>query len=132
LSINGEAIYGTKPWKQSRQWTGGEQPKVDYNQEYKTPYDVSKLTEKPEPGKAGIDAFFTSKGSDVYAILPRWLGRQFTIHQFAGAKLKSATLLGIPGQLHWKVKGDSISVELPDLTDELLTQPAWVLKLTTN
>jgi alpha-L-fucosidase len=82
LNINGEAIYGTKPWIRSRQWTEGKLPEIDYNQEFKTPYDVSKLAEEPEPGKAAIAAFFTSKGSDVYAIIPRWPGRQFTLKEF--------------------------------------------------
>ena len=53
-------------------------PKIEYDKEYETPYDVTKLTEKPAPGKASIDAFFTAKGKDVYAILPRWPGRRFT------------------------------------------------------
>ena len=36
LKINGDAIYGTRPWKTSRQWSAGEQPKVDYNKEFST------------------------------------------------------------------------------------------------
>jgi len=44
---------------------------VNYNAEFETAYDVSKLAAKPETGKAGIQAFFTTKGSDLYAILPR-------------------------------------------------------------
>ena len=31
LKVNGEAIYGTKPWKATRQWSAGEVPKIDYN-----------------------------------------------------------------------------------------------------
>jgi hypothetical protein len=72
LKVNGDAIYGTKPWKSTRQWSAGEVEKVDYNKEFSTTYDVTKLTQKPAAGKAGIEAFFTSKGKDVYAILPRW------------------------------------------------------------
>ena len=34
LKVNGEAIYGTKPWKNTRQWSAGEVPKVEYNREY--------------------------------------------------------------------------------------------------
>ena len=36
LKINGEAIYGTHPWKQAKQWSAGEQPKVSYNQEFES------------------------------------------------------------------------------------------------
>jgi alpha-L-fucosidase len=53
LKINGDAIYGTKPWKATQQWSPGEVPKVEYNKEYSTPYDVTKLTETSESGKAG-------------------------------------------------------------------------------
>jgi alpha-L-fucosidase len=129
LNINGEAIYGTRPWKQSRQWSTGAQPKVDYNQEFKSAYDVSKLAEKPEAGKAAIDAFFTSKGSSVYAILPRWPGRQFAVQQINASQVKSVILLGVNQSLQWKASGNAVSVELPDLPQELMAQPAWVLKI---
>jgi alpha-L-fucosidase len=129
LSVNGEAIYGTKPWKQSRQWSAGQQPEVDYNQSFKTPYDVSKLAESPEPGKAAIDAFFTEKPSGVYAILPRWPGKQFTIKQFDASRLKSVSLLGFDQPLQWKANGDSVSVELPEIPAKLMREPAWVLRL---
>ena len=71
---------------ETRQYSEGEIPKVDYNQEFMVPYDVAKLTEKPEPGKASIEAFFTFKGNDAYAILPRWPGAQFTLKNFRRLK----------------------------------------------
>ena len=77
LKVNGDAIYGTRQWKVSRQWSAGEVPKVEYNSEFQTAYDVAKLTESPEPGKAAIDAFFTAKGNDLFVILPRWPGHSF-------------------------------------------------------
>src|SRR6266481_759201 len=43
LKVNGDAIYGTKPWKSTRQWSAGEVAKVDYNKEFSTVYDVTKL-----------------------------------------------------------------------------------------
>ena len=43
LAVNGEAIYGTRPWTQTRQWSPGEPPKVEYNKEFMTPYDVAKM-----------------------------------------------------------------------------------------
>ena len=49
--MNGEAIYGTKPWKATRQWTAGEVPKIDYNTEYATAYDVNSLLPIPLPAK---------------------------------------------------------------------------------
>jgi alpha-L-fucosidase len=129
LKINGDAIYATRPWKESRQWSEGEQPKVDYDQRFETPYDVSQLSEKPEAGKAAIDAFFTSKGSDVYAILPRWPGKQFRLKQLAGSGVKSVVLLGDDKPLHFNAEGESVAIDLPEVPDSLMTQPAWVLKI---
>ena len=115
LKVNGEAIYGTKPWKTARQ-SAGEAPKVTYNQEYNANYDVARLAET-------VEAFFTAKGSDVYAILPRWPGRRFTLK--AIGSVRSAALLGSNAPL--RVQGQSI--ELPELPQELMAQPAWVIKL---
>jgi alpha-L-fucosidase len=127
LKINGEAIYGTKPWKATRQWSSGEVPKIDYNAEYATAYDVNSLVADPAPGKARIEAFFTTKGSDLYAILPRWPGRHFTLKDVGG--VKAVALLGDATPLKFKASNGSVSIELPDLPEVLLSQPSWVLKV---
>ena len=127
MKVNGDAIYGTKPWKATRQWSVGEVPQVEYNKEYETAYDVTKLEENPAAGKASIEAFYTAKGTDVYAILPRWPGRAFHIKDVAG--VKSVTLLGSPSPLKFKPSKGGVSIELPDLPEELLRQPAWVLRV---
>jgi len=127
LKVNGEAIYGTKPWKATRQWSAGEVPKIEYNEEFATAYDVTKLVAKPEPGKAAIEAFFTTKGNDMFAILPRWPGRNFHLENVSG--VRSVTLLGSTAPLKFKVVKRGVSIELPDLPEELLSQPAWVLKV---
>jgi alpha-L-fucosidase len=129
LKVNGEAIYGTRPFTAAKQWSAGEAPKVEYDKEFETAYDVAKLTEKPAPGKAAIEAFFTAKGTDVYAILPRWPGRRFTIQDAAGVQPRSVTLLGGTAPLRFTRSGSSVAVELPELPEELLGQPAWVLKI---
>ncbi|MEO7141944.1 MAG: alpha-L-fucosidase [Bryobacteraceae bacterium] len=130
LKVNGDAIYGTKPWKVTRQWSAGEVPAVSYNKEFEAAYDVTKLTEKPAAGKAGIEAFFTAKGDDVYAILPRWPGRQFTVKEMDGATVKSVRLLGSDTPLKFSAQGNTVVVELPEVPENLMGQPAWVLKLT--
>jgi alpha-L-fucosidase len=131
LKTNGEAIYGTRPWKAAKQWSAAEKPKVEYDKEFETAYDVAKLAGKPEPGKAAIEAFFTAKGDDVYAILPRWPGRSFTVKDLA-PRVASVTLLGASGTLAFKAVPGGVTVELPDLPEDLRRQPAWVLKLRTG
>ncbi len=127
LKLNGEAIYGTSPWKVTRQWSAGEVPKVEYNKEFETVYDVTTLVAKPALGKASIEAFFTSKSSKLYAILPRWPGRNFQVNDVTG--VKSVSLLGAPAPLKFKTTRDGVRIELTDLPEELRQQPAWVLKM---
>jgi alpha-L-fucosidase len=129
LKVNGEAIYGTKPWKVTRQWSAGQVPKTEYDKEYATAYDVTKLVEKPAPGKAGIEAFFTAKGNDVYAILPSWPGRQFTVKDFDAEHLKSVRLFGFAAPLRFAAQAGSLTIQMPDVPEALMSQPAWVLKL---
>jgi len=130
LKVNGEAIYGTHPWTHAKQWSAGEQPKLNYNQEYEASYDFAKLIAPPRDGKASIDAFFTAKGDGFYAILPRWPGRRFTLQDYQGAKPKSVALLGSPAPLRFQSGNSTVTVELPELPQDLLAQPAWVLKFT--
>ncbi len=127
LKVNGDAIYGTRPWKTTRQWSAGEVPTIDYNKEYEAAYDVTKLAARPKAGKAGIDAFFTAKGDSVYAILPRWPGRRFVVKD-VGA-VRAVTLLGNGTPLRFTGTKDGASIELPDLPEPLLSQPAWVLRI---
>jgi alpha-L-fucosidase len=129
LDVNGEAIYGTKPWTETRQWSAGELPKVEYNKELMTPYDVARLAEAPSGGKAAIDAFFTAKGNAVYAVLPRWPGREFTMKGVDAKSVKSVALLGGPAALRFRAAKGGVAVQLPDLPAALLAQPAWVLKV---
>jgi alpha-L-fucosidase len=127
LKVNGDAIYGTRPWKETRQWSAGEQPKTSYNAEFESAYDVSKLAAKPEPGKAAIEAFFTTKGNDLFAILPRWQSGSFLLKDVSG--VKAVTLLGTETKLKFKAAALGVIVELPDLPEDLRQQPAWVLKV---
>jgi alpha-L-fucosidase len=127
LKINGDAIYGTKPWKNTRQWTAGTVPKVEYNKEYSSAYDVTQLIDKSGDGKASIEAFFTEKGDSVYAILPHWSRRSLLIKDLDSAKLVS--LLGSATRVKFKGSKNGLSIELPDLPEELYGQPAWVLKI---
>ena len=125
LKINGDSIYGTKPWKSTRQWGPGEVPKVEYNKEF----DSSAAASRPAAKQAEIEAFFTAKGTDVFAILPRWPGQRFIIKDAGALRVKSVTLLGSATPLRFKTAKGSISVDLPELPENLMGQPAWVLKI---
>lgn len=90
---------------------------------------MTKLTGKPAQGKAGIEAFFTSKGADVCAILPRWPGRRFMVKEFDGTGLRSATPLGVAAPLLFHSQGAAVTIDLPEIPEDLMAQPAWAIKL---
>lgn len=128
LKINGEAIYGTKPWKSSRQWSHGEIPQSDYNAEFNNAYDVSKLAAKPEPGKARVEALFTAKDGELFAILPQWPGSTFHLTESAG--VKAAKILGYERPLKITNGDGGVTAQLPDLPENLRQQSAWTIKFT--
>src|SRR5207248_1090108 len=81
----------------------------------------------PAEGRASIEAFFTVKGSNLYAILPRWTGHNLVIKDVNAAR--GVSLLGSSAPLKFRASKAGLSVELPDLPEDLRPQPAWVLKI---
>jgi hypothetical protein len=61
--------------------------------------------------------------------MPRWPGRHFTVKEFDGTKLKSVMLLGSTAALKFKAQGKTVTIDLPEVPEDLMGQPAWVLKL---
>jgi len=90
LKVNGEAIYGTRPWA-----TFGEGPTQvvggSFNDTKRQPF-------------TGQDIRFSRKGDTLYAIALAWPGEQVTVRSLGeGAEKASAVrLLGHDGRLEWK------------------------------
>jgi alpha-L-fucosidase len=117
LGINGEAIYGTRPWR-----TYGEGPtKVAAGSFHDT--DTAKYT--PE------DFRFTTKGDDVYAIGLAWpTRREAVIHSLAKTvgtePVQSVAMLGGDAKLRFEQRADGVHVQLPA---EAPAKYAYVLRL---
>lgn len=126
LKVNGEAIYGTKPWKASRQWSNGEIPQANYNGEFNNAYDIAQLTAEPQPGKASVEAFFTAKDGELFAIVPKWPGSSFQLKDVAG--VKTANLIGYEPPLKVTKDNGGVIAHLPDLPENLRQQSAWTIK----
>jgi len=131
LAINGEAIYGTRKWKKTCQWSKGDrnfnfkQGKAYIEGDY-----ILKQTIDPIPGKAVKEIFFTTKDGAVYAILPKWPGKSILIKDLDPKHTNKVTLLGLKGKLKWKQKGTGIEVELPAFDPNWkLSNYAYVLKI---
>jgi alpha-L-fucosidase len=105
LAVNGEAIYGTRPWQQF-----GEGPtqvvEGSFNDTKRQPF-------------TGQDIRFTTKGNALYAIILAWPGEQATIHSLAQSaphaqgEITEVTLLGHNGKLEWSHHKDGLTVRTP-------------------
>ncbi len=130
LDVNGEAIYGTKTWKKSCQWTEGEQKDMKHGN-HRVKYDVIKLTVNPDEGKAAKEIWFTKKDKALYAICPVYPGLSLTLKDVTAAEGAEITFLGTEiGALKYEQVGDDISIEIPYINpQDLPADHAWVFKV---
>lgn len=131
LDVNGEAIYGTRPWTKSCQWSEGEKKTIEYGGTYMVKYDISEVTGDRKDGKAVIDAFFTFKDSTLFAITPRWPGSELVINDIKVSDDTKVVLLGVDGALKWSRKGTGIAVEVPEISSNTaITQRVMSFRIT--
>ena len=125
LSINGEAIYGTRPWV-----LFGEGP---------TRNATHSLSEGGDPAYAPADIRFTTHGSTLYAIgLARPVDDQVLIRSlYAGnpyaSTVASVHLLGSAKPLVWHSRADGLAVSLsPAAATKALAGREYALKIDFN
>jgi alpha-L-fucosidase len=100
LSINGEAIYGTRPWKLC-----GEGPTT-------VPAGQGEALESRS--FSSQDIRFTAKNGVVYAITLAWPeNRKLLIKSMAGHPVKNVRLLGSAASVKWTTGPEGLAVELP-------------------
>jgi alpha-L-fucosidase len=106
LGVNGEAIYGTRPWK-----VFGEGP---------TKVAEGPVRDTKSQPYTAEDFRFTAKGNVVYAIEMAWPSRSETvIHSFGtnmvgDKKVESIVLLGSGTKLRFQQEADGLRVDLPE------------------
>ncbi len=131
LKVNGEAIYGSKCWRNSCQWSSGKKPKIEYGVYSKTKYNVLDMIESTAGNRAIIELFFTYKGNNLYAITPRWPGKKLILKDVAASKNTVVTMLGLKKPLRWKAVDGNIVIDVPQLSvDQLPCEYAYSFKLT--
>ena len=103
IQVNGEAIYGTRPWK-----TFGEGP---------TKLEAGAFKENADYTAADIR--FTTKGGALYAITlgePKGQVRIASLGTKAGLEtraVKSVSLVGGTAPLRWKQQDDALVIDVP-------------------
>jgi alpha-L-fucosidase len=105
LAVNGEAIYGTRPWT-----VFGEGPtqvvEGSFNDTKRQPF-------------TGEDIRFTTRGNTLYAIVLAWPGRSAILKTLgtaspqAAGEVSSVRLLGHGGDVPWSRNGNGLTVTMP-------------------
>lgn len=106
LWLNGEAIYGSRPWK-----VFGEGP---------TQVVEGGFTDTNRAAFTGEDIRFTAKGRTLYATLLGWPKKGEAVVRSLGTSMRlsmdeiaEVRLLGCADQLEWKRDPDALRVKLP-------------------
>jgi alpha-L-fucosidase len=104
LNVNGEAVYGTRPWR-----VYGEGPTKVAAGSF---HDTETTNYKPE------DFRFTAKGDVLYAIGLAWPSNgEAAIHSLAltagSSRVRSVTLLGNDSELKFDQRVDGLHLQLP-------------------
>jgi alpha-L-fucosidase len=116
LDINGEAVYGTRPWRMF-----GEGP---------TRVSEGMFTDTKRAAFTGEDIRFTAKNGVLYATALAWPENgTLVVRSLAKGKaiVGRVSLMGRDGKLGWKQTAGGLEVDLPD---EKPGEHAFVLKIT--
>jgi len=134
LDVNGEAIYGTRKWDWACQWS--KKGKKDWKPEgtHYLPADyILKQTVDPQPGYAVREAFFTTKGNDLYIIVPGWPKDDLLIRNLQLTSNSNISLLGTDLTLECEKNGEDLLIKIPSLQQELLPcKYAYVFKISSK
>src|SRR6187402_1763158 len=118
LTHNGEAIYGTRTFRDGAQWTAGRRQEVDTSTNYRAKYDVEALTLHPAAGDARKEILFTRKDRVLYAILPLYPRGTFTVRDVKPGEGVRISLLGTKyTNVEWKQQGGDVVITVPVLYD---------------
>lgn len=126
LQRNGAAIYGTEAYKQSYQWSEGKMPKKK-GKSYMAGYSIAEMI-KPKSDLAHIEAFFTTKGKDLYCIYPSY-SHELRIRNFSPNTSVKASILGSNKTFVLKKAAGDCLVDISNLEPGEASCEPLVLKL---
>jgi alpha-L-fucosidase len=122
MSVNSEAIYGTRPWKIFGQGPGTQKSG-----------ERSSFNERGRKPLTAEDIRFTTKGKTLYAFFMGWPEREAAFPTLAlggpqgTGKIRDVELLGSRAKLEWKQDERALTVAVPP---QKPCENAFVLKVT--
>lgn len=115
LEVNGEAIYESRAWKKTAQWSEGNIPEFS-KKDYHSGFPIFEMTINPKPGNAHKEMYFTHKGDTLYALLPVWPdSNRILIKDIQLGENSKVTMLGVDGELKSRKTPKGLVVTLPRL-----------------
>jgi alpha-L-fucosidase len=107
LRMNGEAIYGSRPWT-----TFGEGPTRVKEGAYIATH-IPDFTEH--------DIRFTTKGGNLYILAMGWPGRELRVQSInrgtklpSGQPIREVSMLGSPAKIRWEVDEHGLLLHMPE------------------
>ncbi len=113
LDTNGEAIYGTRLWNNSFQWSQEGEKNYKPKQHYLGSEVILKQTIDPEPGYAVKELFFTQNDKAYFVITPQWKD-SVIIRNFKLPKNGKISLLATGEELIGMQSGENVIIKMPD------------------
>jgi alpha-L-fucosidase len=129
MKINNEAIYNTQRWLAPFQWGEG---KTNYKAKGGGGDIMLKLTVDPDTGYAVKECFFTYNpvANNLYALLPMWPSKKFTIKNFSVISGTKIELLETQEILSWRQEGANLTIDFPQFSQgKIKSQYAFVIKI---
>jgi alpha-L-fucosidase len=129
LNTNGEAIYGTRMWKVPCQWSAGSIPKTE-RKEYMSKFNILEQTITPPEGQAFKEVLFTFKDKHLYAITPKWPGKELVLKDITPGSDSEIIFLETKEKLTFKTAGDNLIIDVPEFdTNKIKSQCAYVFRI---
>lgn len=107
LTVNGEAIYGTRPWK-----IYGEGPQE---------ITEGHLSEHKNPSATAEDIRFTTKDNHLYITVLGWPSESLEVRSlgksedYLDQEIRSIQLLGYDQAISWEITDEALVVQMPDI-----------------
>ena len=128
MAVNGEAIYGTRPWKLFGEGPALGQPAAGQGQS--DHHQAGAFNERNRKPLTAADIRYTKKGETLYAFAMGRPEGQVIMPALAEGKagrVRNVELVGASGKLSWNQSGTGLTVQMPA---SLPAEHAVALKIT--
>lgn len=143
LRVNGEAVYGSRPWVRPCNWSEGRNPLAGFTEKMEAikdgiaqrlaileQFDIRKLILEPDAGNARKEWLFTQSGGFLYAFHPGVPRRDLMLKGVVAAEDASIRILGWDQPIGWTQQGADLHLHLPEgLVETVGWSPVFVFRI---